>query len=157
MKKALFLDRDGIVNVDTKYLHKVEDVVFVDGIFELCKKAQIKGYIIVIVTNQAGVAKGYFSEDDVKVLHDWMIERFAEKGICISAVYYCPYHKDGIVEQYKKDSDCRKPKPGMFLQAAKEHDIDIADHPDEIIAILISEHQFFVPPTLLLVGSVMKK
>lgn len=126
MNKALFLDRDGIINIDTRYLHKAEDVVFVDGIFELCRIAQEKGYLIIVVTNQAGIAKGYFTEDDVNVFHKWMTERFAEKDIVITAFYYSPYHKDGAVERYRRDSDCRKPKPGMFLKAAREYDIEIA-------------------------------
>jgi D-glycero-D-manno-heptose 1,7-bisphosphate phosphatase len=126
MKKALFLDRDGVINVDTKYLHKIEDVVFVDGIFDLCRDAQKKGYCIIVVTNQAGVAKGYFTEQDVIDLHTWMKGQFAQHAITITAFYHCPYHKDGVVERYRKDADCRKPKPGMFLQAAREHDIDIA-------------------------------
>jgi D-glycero-D-manno-heptose 1,7-bisphosphate phosphatase len=125
MKKALFLDRDGIINVDTKYLHKAEDVIFNDGIFELCSAALQKGYILIVVTNQAGIARGYFTEDDVITLHEWMKQKFAEKGITITAFYYSPYHPKGTIEKYKQDSDCRKPKPGLFIQAVKEHNIDI--------------------------------
>jgi D-glycero-D-manno-heptose 1,7-bisphosphate phosphatase len=125
-KKALFLDRDGVINRDVAYPHKSEQIVFVDGIFDLCRKALAKGYIIIVVTNQAGVAKGYFSEDDVKNLHAWMNEQFLKESIVITAFYYCPYHKNGTVELYKKDSDCRKPKPGMLIQAAKDWNIDIA-------------------------------
>lgn len=125
MNKALFLDRDGIINEDTKYLHKAEDVVFIDGIFELCRTAQQKGYILIVVTNQAGIARGYFTEKDVLTLHEWMKKQFAEKGIQIRAFYYSPYHPSGVIEQYKKDSDCRKPKPGLFIQAVKDHNIDI--------------------------------
>ncbi|HEX2956591.1 MAG TPA: HAD family hydrolase [Chitinispirillaceae bacterium] len=125
MNKALFLDRDGIINEDTKYLHKAEDVVFIDGIFDLCSKAQQKGYILIVVTNQAGIARGYFTEEDVLTLHEWMKKQFAEKGIQISGFYYSPYHPSGVIERYKKDSDCRKPKPGLFIQAARDHNIDI--------------------------------
>jgi D-glycero-D-manno-heptose 1,7-bisphosphate phosphatase len=125
MNKALFLDRDGIINEDTKYLHKAEDVVFIDGIFELCSIAQQKGYILIVVTNQAGIARGYFTEEAVHTLHEWMKKQFVEKGILISDFYYCPYHPSGIIEHYKKDSDCRKPKPGLFIQAIKDHNIDI--------------------------------
>lgn len=125
MNKALFLDRDGIINEDTKYLHKAEDVVFTDGIFELCNAAQQKGYLLIVVTNQAGIARGYFTEEDVITLHDWMKKQFAEKGILISDFYYSPYHPSGVIESYKKDSNCRKPKPGLFIQAVKDHNIDI--------------------------------
>jgi D-glycero-D-manno-heptose 1,7-bisphosphate phosphatase len=124
--KALFLDRDGIINVDTKYLHRTEDVVFIDGIFELCRIAQQKGYLLIVVTNQAGIARGYFNEDDVKNLHGWMKQKFAEKGITLTAFYYSPYHPDGVIEEYKRDSDCRKPKPGLFIKASEEHNINIS-------------------------------
>lgn len=126
MNKALFLDRDGIVNVDTAYLHKPEDVIFVDGIFELCKAAQKKDYLIIIVTNQAGIAKGYYSEKDVKLLHSWLKNEFNKRGITISDIYYSPYHSDGIIKEYKKDSYCRKPNPGLFLKAAEKYNIDFS-------------------------------
>ncbi|MBN1602585.1 MAG: HAD family hydrolase [Chitinispirillaceae bacterium] len=123
--KALFLDRDGIINVDTKYLHKSENVIFIDGIFELCRAAQLKGYLLIVVTNQAGVARGYFTEEDVRVLHKWIKNKFAEQGITLTAFYYSPFHPEGVVEKYRKDSDCRKPKPGLFIKAAEEHNINI--------------------------------
>jgi D-glycero-D-manno-heptose 1,7-bisphosphate phosphatase len=125
MKKALFLDRDGVINEDIEYPHKPQHIIFKPGIFTFCKAALKKGYIIVVVTNQAGIAKGYFTEDDVKSLHVWMRTEFEKRGIKISGFYYCPYHKDAKIEEYKRDSDCRKPKPGMFKQASMELDIDI--------------------------------
>ena len=124
--KALFLDRDGVVNEDAAYPYKPEHIVFIHGIFDLCKKAMDKGYCLVIVTNQAGVAKGYFTEEDVVNLHAWMKDRFSEKGIVIAGFYYCPFHKKATVEKYRADSDCRKPKPGMILKAAEELGIDIS-------------------------------
>jgi len=125
MKKALFLDRDGVVNEDSRYPHKPEHIVFRDGIFDLCRFAVQKGYIIVVVTNQSGIAKGYFTEEDVKKLHAWMGERFVKEKIEITAFYYCPYHHEGVNEQYRRDSDLRKPAPGMLLQAVKDHGIDL--------------------------------
>jgi D-glycero-D-manno-heptose 1,7-bisphosphate phosphatase len=125
MTKALFLDRDGIINVDCAYPHKPEQIKFVDGIFDLCLAALQKGYIIIVVTNQAGVAKGYFTEEDVVKLHEWMGSQFFLKGITISAFYYCPYHPKAVIEMYRKDSDCRKPAPGMILQAVIDFNIDI--------------------------------
>jgi len=125
-KKALFLDRDGIINEDSAYPYKPEHIVFCDGIFELCKHAVDKGYILIVVTNQAGVAKGYFSEQDVELLHSWMKKEFTNRGIAITAFYFSPYHPDGTVEEYKKETDCRKPGPGMILQAVKEHTIDLS-------------------------------
>ncbi len=124
-RKALFLDRDGIINEDTGYPHKPEHIQFKDGIFEFCKKAIDKGYILVVVTNQAGVAKCIFTEKDVQFLHKWMDNKFTEQGIALAGFYYCPYHSDATVSRYKKDSDLRKPKPGMILQAVKDLNIDI--------------------------------
>jgi D-glycero-D-manno-heptose 1,7-bisphosphate phosphatase len=124
--KALFLDRDGIINEDKEYPCKAEDIIFFPAIFDLCRTAAEKGYIIVVVTNQAGVAKGYFTEDDVQKLHDWMGGQFCERGIAIAGFYFCPFHRNGTVATYKKDSDCRKPKPGMFLNAARDLNIDLS-------------------------------
>jgi D-glycero-D-manno-heptose 1,7-bisphosphate phosphatase len=126
-KKALFLDRDGIINEDSAYPYKPEHIVFCDGIFELCKKAIDKSYLLIVVTNQAGVAKGYFSEQDVEALHRWMKHEFKIRGIEITAFYFSPYHPDGTVERYKKETDCRKPGPGMILQAVKDYDIDLSE------------------------------
>jgi D,D-heptose 1,7-bisphosphate phosphatase len=124
-KKALFLDRDGIINEDTEYPHKPEHITFKKGIFEFCKKAIDKGFILVVVSNQAGVAKGYYTEDDVVLLHKWMEDKFREQGISIAKFYYCPYHIEGTVEKYRKDSPLRKPRPGMILQASKDLGIDL--------------------------------
>lgn len=126
MQKALFLDRDGIINEDCNYPHKPEQIVFTDKIFDLCRTAVKKGYILIVVTNQAGVAKGYFSEDDVNNLHHWMMERFNDQGIKISAFYFCPYHPKAVIDKYRKNSDCRKPAPGMILKAAKDFNIDLS-------------------------------
>ena len=125
-KKALFLDRDGIINKDWDYPHKPEHIEFFPAVFELCRAAIEKGYIIVVVTNQAGVAKGYFTENEVMSLHEWMKGQFRQRGIDIAGFYYCPFHKNGVVEAYAKESFCRKPKPGMFLNAAKDLNIDLS-------------------------------
>jgi len=125
LNRALFLDRDGIINEDVRYAHRPDQIRFCDGIFELCHAAQSKGYLLIVVTNQAGVAKGHFSEEDVLKLHNWMSEQFARQGILITAFYYCPFHVQGSVPQYSLDSDCRKPAPGMFIKAAADHRIDV--------------------------------
>ncbi len=124
--KALFLDRDGIINEDRKYPYRPQDIVFIPAVFNVCKAALEKGYILVVTTNQAGIAKGYYTEKDVQELHVWMTAKFREKGIEITKFYYCPFHKDGVVERYKKDSDLRKPKPGMYFEAARELNIDLS-------------------------------
>lgn len=127
LRKALFLDRDGIINLDTGYPHKPEHIVFREGIFELCAAAQAKGYVLVVVTNQAGVGKGRFTEDDVVALHAWMTSEFAARGIAIERFYHCPFHVNAVIEKYRVDSPMRKPKPGMILQAARELSLDIAE------------------------------
>jgi len=141
MNKALFLDRDGVVNEDYHYAYKPEHIAFREGIFELCRHAIDKGYIIIIVTNQAGVAKGKFTEEDVQALHRWIKEEFRRRGIDIAAFYYCPHHPEGSVERYRRVCECRKPKPGMILEAKRKFDIDITrslmigDKPSDRIAL----------------------
>ncbi len=122
--KALFLDRDGVINIDYGYVHKVENFHFVEGIFDLCRKAQNLGYLIIIITNQAGIAKGHYTEEQFLELTKWMESQFLKQDIKITKTYYCPYHIDAVVEKYKLDSFDRKPNPGMFLKAIKEFNID---------------------------------
>jgi D-glycero-D-manno-heptose 1,7-bisphosphate phosphatase len=124
--KALFLDRDGVINVDTGHVHRRESFEFIPGIFELCRAAQELGYLIVVVTNQAGIARGYYSESDFNDLTDWMMDQFAEKNVRITRLYYCPYHPVFGVGRYKHDSPDRKPNPGMLLGAQRDLDIDMA-------------------------------
>jgi D-glycero-D-manno-heptose 1,7-bisphosphate phosphatase len=122
MKKALFLDRDGVINIDKNYVHKISDFEFVDGIFDLCKYYQDKGYLIFVITNQAGIARGYYNHNDFANLSSWMTDQFKQNDIIISKVYYCPHHPD-----FDKDCACRKPNPGMILQAQTEFDIDLTN------------------------------
>lgn len=121
MNKALFLDRDGVINLEKHYLHKIEDFEFVEGIFDLCRHFQAQGYLIVVVTNQSGIARGYYGEEEFAVLTAWMRERFKENGVEISAVYHCPHHPE-----ISGPCSCRKPEPGMLLKAAEMFDIDLA-------------------------------
>ncbi|HIC44233.1 MAG TPA: D-glycero-beta-D-manno-heptose 1,7-bisphosphate 7-phosphatase [Sulfurimonas sp.] len=119
-KPALFLDRDGVINIEKNYLHKKEDFEFIEGIFDLCQYYKAKGYYIVVVTNQSGIARGYYSETDFANLSFWMINSFDERGITIDQVYHCPHHPD-----ISGDCECRKPKAGMLLKAAKDLNIDL--------------------------------
>jgi D-glycero-D-manno-heptose 1,7-bisphosphate phosphatase len=119
-KRALFLDRDGVINVETGYVYSREEFEFLPGIFELCQAAQAQGYLLVVVTNQAGIGRGYYTETDFLELTEWMIERFAERNIEIARVYFCPDHPVHGVGKYKRDSPDRKPNPGMLLQAQLE-------------------------------------
>ncbi|HIP14953.1 MAG TPA: D-glycero-beta-D-manno-heptose 1,7-bisphosphate 7-phosphatase [Sulfurimonas autotrophica] len=120
MKKALFLDRDGVVNVEKNYLYKMKDFEFIDGIFDLCQHYQQLGYMIFIVTNQSGIARKYYSEEDFHLLTEWMIDEFKKRAIIINRVYYCPHHPE-----ISGACSCRKPEPGMILQAQEEFDIDL--------------------------------
>ncbi|MEG6512210.1 HAD family hydrolase [Desulforamulus ruminis] len=124
-RPALFLDRDGVINSDHGYVYKQENFQFIEGIFELCRTAKQLGYLIFVVTNQAGIGRGYYTEQDFLELTDWMCGVFSDKGIVIDGVYFCPYHPEHAVGQYKVDSPYRKPGPGMILQAAEEFDIDL--------------------------------
>lgn len=123
--KALFLDRDGVINVERCYVHRPEDFEFRDGIFDLCRAAESLGYLLVVVTNQAGIARGYYSESDFLELTDWMIRRFAEQKVRISRVYHCPYHPVHGIGPYRLDSPDRKPNPGMLLRAQADLDLDL--------------------------------
>ena len=127
MNKALFLDRDGIINVDHGYVHKIEDFEFVDGIFELCQLAITKGYQIFVITNQAGIARGLYDIAMFEKLSQWMVAAFAGHGIAISKVYYCPHHPSKGVNDFVMSCQCRKPEPGMILQAQQEFSIDIKE------------------------------
>jgi D-glycero-D-manno-heptose 1,7-bisphosphate phosphatase len=120
MKKALFLDRDGVINIEKNYLYKIDDFEFMDGIFDLCKYYQNLDYLIFVVTNQSGIVRGYYSEDDFDILTSWMIKEFAKNSIEIKEVYHCPHHPD-----ISGECDCRKPHAGMLLNAAKYYNIDL--------------------------------
>ena len=122
--KALFLDRDGVINIDHGHVFEKEKFDFVDGIFDLCKEAQALGYLIIVVTNQAGIAKGFYSESQFLDLTKWVEEEFLKRDIKITKTFYCPYHVEAKIEKYKKDSFDRKPNPGMLLSAIEEFEID---------------------------------
>ena len=119
-RPALFLDRDGVINLDHGYVHTQEKFEFIDGIFDLVSTANRADYLVVVVTNQAGIGRGYYSEAQFHELTHWMIGRFAEHGGQIDGVYFCPYHPDHGIGPYRQDSSFRKPAPGMLLQAESE-------------------------------------
>lgn len=122
---ALFLDRDGVINIDHDYVHRQQDFEFIDGIFDLCRHAAGLGYRLIVVTNQAGIGRGYYTEQDFLALTDWMCGVFRENGITIDKVYFCPFHAEHGIGKYKISSPFRKPGPGMILQAAEEFAIDL--------------------------------
>lgn len=131
---ALFLDRDGVINVDRHYVHRALDFEFVPGIFELCAAARDIGHRLVVVTNQAGIARGYYSEADFQALTAWMVGRFRERGIEIERVYHCPFHPTEGIGEFRRDSFDRKPNPGMLLKARDELNLDLAR------SVLIGDH-----------------
>lgn len=125
MNKAVFFDRDGVLNEEVGYLFEVEKFRWIEGAIDAIKLCNEKNFLAIVVTNQSGVARNFYTEDDVKKIHDFMQEDLKKFNAHIDAFYYCPHHADGVVEKYKKICDCRKPKPGMILQAAKDFDIDL--------------------------------
>ena len=133
--KALFLDRDGVINLDHGYVGKIEDFQFIDGILECIRHMQSKGFQPIIVTNQSGIGRGYYTQKDFEMLTDFMIKSMRDSGIAIdrSHIFFCPHVPDA-------GCDCRKPKPGLFLQAKGRFGIDMAhsimigDKPSDIEA-----------------------
>lgn len=124
---ALFLDRDGVINHDTGYVHRADQVVFLDGIFDLCRAARQGGYRTVVVTNQAGIARGLYSEVEFHKLMDWMKARFVEEGAAIDAVYFCPHHPEHGLGAYRRQCSCRKPEPGLLLDAQRDLSLDFSN------------------------------
>ena len=127
MNRAVFLDRDGVINKDTGYVHLVDDFEYIDGVFDACLTLKKMGYLLVVDTNQSGIARGLYSEHDFHTLTEWMDWNFADKGVDLDGIYYCPHHPEKGIGEYKQDCDCRKPKPGMLLDAAKFLKIDLAN------------------------------
>jgi len=123
MKKAIFLDRDGTINVEKDYIYKSEDLVFEEGTIEALKTFKNLGYILIVVSNQSGIARGYFTEEDLNIFNNNMNEILKKNGIEITEFYCCPHHPDGIGE-YKKVCECRKPNNKMIEDAIKKYNID---------------------------------
>ena len=116
-RPALFLDRDGVINVDRGYVARAADFEWIVGAAEAIAAFNQLGWWVFIVTNQSGVAHGLYTEDDMEALHAWMQAELAARGARIDRIYHCPYHAEGSVERYKRDSYDRKPRPGMLIQA----------------------------------------
>jgi D-glycero-D-manno-heptose 1,7-bisphosphate phosphatase len=122
--KALFLDRDGVINQEVGYLHVAEEVRWVEGIFELCRVAAGLGYKLVVVTNQAGIARGLYTEGQFEELTAWMLEEFVKQGVALDAVYFCPFHPEGM-GKYRGEHEDRKPGTGMLRRAAKDLGVEL--------------------------------
>jgi D-glycero-D-manno-heptose 1,7-bisphosphate phosphatase len=138
--KGLFLDRDGVINVDMNYGYRIDQMRFLPGIFDFTRTFSKAGYSIVIVTNQAGIGRGYYSEADFHVLTDWMRAQFANEGVIISSVKFCPHHPEAITAKYQLRCSCRKPEPGMINEAIAELKLDpaqslmVGDHATDMLA-----------------------
>ncbi len=123
--KAAFLDRDGVINVDRGYVYRIEDFTLIDGVLEAAKRLYDAGFKLVIITNQSGIARGFYKESDLSLLNEHILKIFREVGAPLSGIYCCPHLPDAPLQAYRKICDCRKPAPGLFLKAAKELDLDL--------------------------------
>ncbi|MFT5808823.1 MAG: D-glycero-D-manno-heptose 1,7-bisphosphate phosphatase [Moritella dasanensis] len=121
---AVFLDRDGVINKDKGYVSQIDDFEFIEGSIEAMQLLKQHGYLLVVITNQSGIARGYYSEDQFMTLTEWMCGSLADRGVDLDGVYYCPHHPDKGIGDYKQDCLCRKPNTGMLDSAAQALDID---------------------------------
>ncbi len=131
MKKAIFLDRDGTINIDKGYLYKIDDFEFIPGVIDGLKLLTDAGFVIVIITNQSGIARGMYSEQDLIILNTWLSHYLHENGVSIGGIYYCPHHPNGVISKYRKQCDCRKPGLELYYTAVRELNINL----DESYAI----------------------
>lgn len=140
MNRAVFLDRDGTINIEKEYLFRISEFEFIPGAIGAIKELNAAGFKVIIITNQSGIAKGYYGEKDLEKLHNWMEQELKKHGAVIDDIYYCPHHNEYGTGIYKQDCTCRKPKPGMLLKAVTEHDIvpglsyTVGDRESDIIA-----------------------
>jgi D,D-heptose 1,7-bisphosphate phosphatase len=126
MNRAVFLDRDGVITQDPPhYAHRLDQLKLIPGSLEAIKLLNENEFKVIVVSNQSGVAKGYFQEEDVRIFNRALGEQLKKKESCIDAIYYCPHHSEAKIEEYRIDCECRKPKPGMLLKAALKINIDL--------------------------------
>jgi D-glycero-D-manno-heptose 1,7-bisphosphate phosphatase len=126
-KKAVFLDRDGVINIDKSYVFKKDQVEFLPGIFDFCRRAIRQGFELVVVTNQSGIGRGYYAEQDFINLMHWMGEVFRAECCQLSCVYYCPFYENSLVPKYTNCSHLRKPQPGMIIKAQNDYLLNLWD------------------------------
>jgi len=124
--RAVFVDRDGTLNVEKDYLFRIEDFEFIPGVPEAIRRLRQAGFLVIVVTNQSGVARGYFSLAEVDALHQHIQDELKKAGTCVDGFYVCPHHPSEGAGEFRRQCDCRKGEPGMLLQAATENDIDLS-------------------------------
>jgi D-glycero-D-manno-heptose 1,7-bisphosphate phosphatase len=125
MNKAVFLDKDGTLTKDVPYNVDITKVEFCEGAFELLKNLTAEGFYLIMISNQSGIARGYFTEEEFGYLKNKIHHDIYQRGVVLHGFYFCPHHPCGIVDKYKIECECRKPKPGMLLQAARDLNIDL--------------------------------
>lgn len=125
MKRAVFLDRDGTINAEVSYIGDPSGIRLEPGAAKGLRRLDRAGFLLVVVSNQSGVARGLHTEDDVRRVNERLRQALAEKGVALDGFYYCPHHPEGVVPEYAKVCDCRKPAPGLLLRAAKDAEIDL--------------------------------
>jgi len=127
MRKAAFIDRDGVLNEDRAYVYRIEDFHFIPGAIDALRCLQQAEFLLVLITNQSGIARGLFTEADYHRLDRYIREQLSLSGVNLHDALYCPHLPDGAVAQYRRDCECRKPKPGMLKRAAQDFDIDLSE------------------------------
>lgn len=125
LRRAAFLDRDGVLNQDSGYVSRPDDFVWLPGTFDALTRLQQAGHALVVITNQSGIGRGLYREADFQALSDWMRGELQARGITLAGVYHCPHHPEATLAAYRQDCACRKPAPGMILQAARELALDL--------------------------------
>jgi D-glycero-D-manno-heptose 1,7-bisphosphate phosphatase len=124
-RRAIFFDRDGVLNVDKGYVYRIDDFIWIDGAIEAIKLAKSLGFLTIVVTNQSGIARGLYSIEDMNQLHQWMNDELEKSGTGIDKYYYCPYHDQGVISEFViPNHPDRKPNPGMILRAINEFSIE---------------------------------
>jgi D-glycero-D-manno-heptose 1,7-bisphosphate phosphatase len=126
VKKAAFLDRDGTINADRGYVYRKEDFMFLPGAVDGMRRIEKLGYRLIIITNQSGIGRGYYTESDYKKLEEWMLRQLKAQEVSVTAVYYCPHHPRAAIQTYARICNCRKPGTGLFEQAVREHHVDMS-------------------------------
>jgi D-glycero-D-manno-heptose 1,7-bisphosphate phosphatase len=125
MNRAVFLDRDGTIIKEIGYLRDIKDIIFIDGAIEAIRRFNNKGFRVIVTTNQSGIARGFLTEEKLREIHDYMAKILNDNNACIDEWLYCPHHLEGVVEKYRVECDCRKPRAGMILTSQQKYDISL--------------------------------